>query len=137
VQISKYFTWHEAIYLPQWQREADINELSLDVTNNLTVLFTKMDSVREAFNSPINVHVAFRPKVYNALVKGAVNSAHLYGMACDFDVKGLDCDSARKKILDLGLLDTLNLRMERNDGGNWVHLDIRNVPHGGNRYFNP
>lgn len=137
MNISKYFTWKEATFLPRWNRTASEEELTAEVRNNLIVLFSKMDSIRAHFGKPIHVHVAYRPKVYNALVGGASNSSHLYGLAVDFHVNGMDCDAARKSILDAELLESLNLRMECNPGSNWVHIDAREVPHGGSRYFNP
>lgn len=137
MNISKYFTWKEAIFLPRWNRMASDEELTPEVRNNLTVLFTKLDKVREHFGKPIKIHVAFRPKAYNALIGGARNSAHLYGLAVDFSIQGVDCDAARQSILGAGLLESLNMRMECLPGSNWVHLDIREVPHGGNRYFKP
>lgn len=137
MNISKYFTWKEATFLPRWNRTASEEELPVDIRNNLIVLFTKMDVVREHFNLPINVHVAYRPKAYNALIGGAKNSSHMYGLAVDFSVQGLNCDAVRQSILDAGLLESLNMRMECNPGSNWVHIDIREVPHGGSRYFNP
>lgn len=139
MQISTHFTLHEAIYLPTWSREAtDQDGLTDEVLSNLKTLFSKMDQVRDHFNAPIRVHVAFRPAKYNQEIGGAKNSAHLYGMACDFDVEGLDCEKARQDLLDSGLLETLNMRMENNGpDAHWIHLDTREVPNGGHRYFKP
>jgi uncharacterized protein YcbK (DUF882 family) len=135
---SKYFSWEELLWLPTWGRCAEEKDgLNDDVRTQLVLLADKMDQVRDYFNAPINVHVAFRPPEYNKFIGGAPDSAHMYGMACDFDVKGLDCDSARDKIINAGLLASLSMRMEKRPGSNWIHLDFRAVPEGGNRYFLP
>lgn len=95
-----------------------------------------MDIVREHFNLPIRVHCAFRPDAYNLLVNGVRMSPHLTGEAVDFDVMGMDCNKAKIEILNAGLLEKLEMRMERNTG-NWIHLDIRYVKPEINRFFIP
>lgn len=137
MNISKYFTLHEALYLPSWSREANASDgLNDNVMANLKEVFSRIDSLREFFNSPIIVHVAYRPEAYNKLIGGAEHSAHLLGKAVDFHVQGLDCESARQNILNNGLLDKLNLRMEDNgEKATWLHVDTAPVVH--SRFFKP
>lgn len=111
--------------------------LNDEIKANLTKLFQKMDKIREHFGKPISVHVTYRPEEYNKLVKGAKNSAHKAGLACDFHVKDVSCDEVRDNIIKNGLLDKLELRMEDLPGSNWVHLDCKDLAPGGNRYFKP
>lgn len=135
--ISKHFTWHEALYLPSWTREANGSDgLTVEVSANLEALFKAMDAIREHFGKPITVHVAYRPDAYNKQIGGAKHSSHIEGKACDFHVVGMDCDEVRQNILDNGLLDSLNLRMEDLPGSSWVHLDTRQ-PLNGHRFFKP
>jgi len=136
MSISKYFTWKEALWLPQWKREANASDgLNDEIRSNLEHLFNLMDLVREHFNAPIVVHVAHRPAEYNKLVKGAKNSAHLYGMAVDFHVKGLTCEAVRKTLIPK--LEELGMRMEDLPGSNWVHLDTRAPATKRPRFFKP
>ena len=134
--LSKHFSLKEALYLPSWNREAtEADGLDDAVRANLKDLFSKLDSIREFFNKPIHVHVAFRPKAYNAQIGGAKNSAHLSGRAVDFHVQGIECDEARKMILDANMLEKLGLRMECLPGSAWIHLDTAEPKP--NRYFKP
>jgi hypothetical protein len=148
-KLTRYFTVKEAIWLPRWNRLAEeADGLTHAVKCRLVTLLLLMDEVREFFGRPISVHVCYRPSKYNALVKGARSSAHLASVnrsgqplrddqmeaAIDFHVAGVDCDEARQRINDDGLLDRLGLRMEQMDGGNWVHLDNR-APGAGGRFF--
>lgn len=140
-KISKYFTYHEALWLPSWSRMAsELDGLDVQVLHRLKNLFHLMDSVREYFNAPIHVHCAYRPQDYNTLVNGAKASAHLadrdMAAAVDFDVKGMTCERAIARILNSNLLDTLKIRME-NNGPNpaWIHLDTK--PCAKDRYFIP
>lgn len=141
-KISKHFTFREALWLPSWNRMGNESDgLNADVLSSLTKLFNTLDLVREYFDSPINVHVAWRPEKYNAEIGGAKNSAHMAkepGVAAvDFDIDGWACADARRRLFGQGKLSEWGLRMEQNPGGNWIHLDNRPVAEGGTRYFKP
>lgn len=141
--IATHFTWKDALWLPSWGRMGTVEDGFSEVVGaNLVLIFQLMDQVRDYFALPIRVHVAWRPDKYNALVKGAPNSAHLATgtneAACDFDVMGISCDEARKKIIQDGKLDQWKMRMEDNGiGAPWIHLDTRQPPPGHPRFFKP
>jgi uncharacterized protein YcbK (DUF882 family) len=131
----KHFTVKEALWLPSWNRAATAADgLTLAVEAQLDSLFHVMDTIREMLGSPISVHCAYRPLAYNKLVGGVPASAHLFGQACDFSVKGMTCDEVRAKLLPY--LDFLQIRMENLPGSCWVHIDTR-APGVGGRYFTP
>lgn len=137
-QISEYFTWLDALWLPTWKRMAIVNDgLTDQVKENMKLLFKKMDIVRDFVMRPIIVHCAYRPKIYNELVKGAAHSAHLaegVGVAAvDFHVEDISCHEVQERLLPM--LETWNMRMEDNGiDANWIHLDIGKP---GSRYFKP
>jgi hypothetical protein len=142
--ISANFKVHEALLLPSW---GVMHVPSHEELNNIFKTVAVMEQIRALFHSGINVHCWIRPKVanipgsvhdkqdYNALVGGAKASAHIYGLAVDFDVSGLDCDTVRAGLVpELG---RLNICMEKAPGTNWVHIDLM-APRGGyTRYFIP
>lgn len=138
-QISRYFTWREALLLPKWGRLANQSDgLNLKIEAHLVDLFTRMDKVREYFQLPVNVHCAYRPVEYNKEIGGAIHSAHIDGMAVDFDVKGLECREAVSLILRDDMLEDWDMRMEDNgDHAPWIHLDIRAPSDAYSRYFKP
>jgi len=141
-KLSQYFTYHEALWLPQWKRYALPSDgLDDDVLDNLVFLFQKMDTVREFLGAPIIVHCAYRPYLYNAQVYGALNSAHLANAyqvaAVDFHVEQRNCDFVRNVIDQGNKLYEWEMRMEDKPGAAWIHLDTRQPPPGGNRYFKP
>lgn len=138
MRISKHFSVKEALQLPQWNRRATKQDgLTLEVWENLKLLFSKMDVIREHFGCQIIVHCAYRPPAYNAQVGGARGSSHLSGMACDFHVVGMSCDAVRAEILKAGLLEKLGLRMEDLPNSNWCHVDLRKPGPSGKRFFKP
>lgn len=137
---SLHFTWREALYLPSWNC---CHIPSIDEQNNIIKMAATMDKVRRFLNKPISVHCWIRPILnnpnsphhgedYNKFKGGATSSAHKTGNAVDWDC-GEDCDVTRAKLLSK--LAEYRLRMENKQHSDWVHLDTRTVPVGGNRYF--
>lgn len=120
---SKYFTWHEALYLPSDKRYATAAEATPTILQNIVKQAKALDKVREHFKLAISVHCWLRPPAYNAKVGGASNSAHLRGTATDFHFEGLSAEAARKVIIadksiypGAGELDVT-----------WMHLDLEHT----------
>lgn len=157
--ISKHFRVYDAIYLPRWQRLADeADGLDDNAKEALIDLFERMDAVYEdILRVKPNIHVAFRNSRYNKLVGGTIGSAHIARVikmpdgteigngrhlvaAVDFDVriypeKSIEdnCDIARSLLEPK--LELLEMRMEKNPGSSWIHLDSQLVK--SERYFVP
>lgn len=147
----KYFTWKEALWLPEENRAVSEEELNDEIKQNLIHSFRWMDKVREWIGRPVTVTIALRTMKYHLDLYKRINakrksqglpelrvpmgSGHLKGRAIDFVVKGISCDDFKAKILSEGKLDEWNLRMEDNGkGANWIHLDDMPVGPSG-RYF--
>lgn len=133
---SKYFKWYEVLLL----REINIYAFpTYEQMENLIEVISAMDEIRKNFAAPITVTSALRPDWYNTKIRGAANSAHKYGMAIDFVIRGYSggngCDEVR--MLLRPELDSLGIRMEDLPRSNWVHIDTRDPGKLGKRYFKP
>ena len=117
---AKNFTWSEALYLPRW----DIHCLpqGAEIFANIEQAAEKMQTIRDIFDKSIRVTSWFRPPKYNEAIGGSKKSSHMVGLACDFQVLGMDADSVRSALLPS--LETLNVRMENLPKANWVHIDL-------------
>ena len=137
--ISRYFTYREALLLPRWMRLATESDgLTDQILLNLQKIFATMDDVRDYFKAPIYVHCAYRPPAYNKLIGGAEHSAHIDGLAVDFEVHGMPCSEAISLILRDEMLEEWGMRMEDNgDDPSWIHLDLRAPKTPYDRYFKP
>lgn len=136
-KLTPYFTVKDALWLPAWSRLATEKDgLTLQIKTNLLDLFWTMTKVRDLLGQPIDIHCAYRPALYNTLVKGAKRSAHTEGKACDWssDLYG-SCDDIRTLLVPH--LEALGLRCEDLPRSDWVHLDRRVVAAGGRRFFKP
>lgn len=135
-QLSKYFTLHEATYLPK----LGINYVPTIIEmTNIKATAEKMDEVRELLDAPIKVHIWIRPikiqyngpdkiirnkkgeevKIntgdvvdYNELVGGSKYSAHITGQAVDFSCSKYTID----QILDIlqPKCESLSIALENN-----------------------
>lgn len=128
--VTPHFTVHDACWLPSWGK---LHYPTPEEQDSLVVMCQLMERVRALLGKPINVHCMIRPAAYNAQIGGALHSRHLAGLACDFDVGGMDCDSVRAALLPN--LATWGARMEDKPGSDWVHLDWS--PSATNRFFKP
>lgn len=137
---SKFFKWGEALWLPSWAMFATPSDEQI---KNIVDLSIRLDSIRQLLNVPMRVSCWLRPVVpgkgdYNALIGGARESWHKVGGAVDIVPIGVSVDTAQSRIVPK--LESLGLRMEQNGskvGRNWVHLDNKPLPSGGNRFFIP
>ncbi len=144
-QITPNFTWHDAFFLPTWGVYHTPSGEEIKAIRQTCLIMEKIRSLLG--HRPINVHCMIRPtsvncpdspfhgKNYNVAVGStAKHSPHVYGMACDFDAQGLDCDDARF-ILEPSL-DELGIRMEDRPGAAWIHIDSYTPSvSGGRRFF--
>jgi hypothetical protein len=158
--VSQHFSVHECTYLPSWGCH---HAPSDEEKANLTRMAAKADEIRGKLGRPMTIHVWIRPQHlncpdfdpstvtvendpdgkkqaaldaldYNAYVGGAGHSAHVLGLAIDYDA-GEDCDTTRDTMEPE--LAPMGLRMERKPGSKWVHNDVMPVPPGGHAYFIP
>lgn len=138
IPSSKYFTWHEALWLPKYSCYHIPSDIEKE---NIIKTSLVMDKIREYLNSPIIVHIWLRPILnnpnskfngqdYNILVGGAPHSAHKQGLAVDFHPVTMTCDEGRAKLISK--LAEFNIRTEK-DATTWIHVDL--FPPSPNRYF--
>lgn len=120
IGLSKHFTWGEALGLKSWNMYA----IPFDdyVIRNIEALAPRMDMIRDVIGFPLIVTSWYRPEAYNQHIGGAKKSSHVSGMACDFITNRISAQECRAKLVPH--LTLLNIRMEKLDDANWVHVDI-------------
>jgi uncharacterized protein YcbK (DUF882 family) len=131
IGASKYFKWREALYLKQWDVHAFPKTESVYLS--IIEVSAKLDLIREIVARPLIVTSWYRPEKYNTFIKGSFDSAHKYGLACDFVVNGIGAQTVREMLIDE--LEKLDIRMENLPTAGWIHIDIREP--GNSRYFQP
>lgn len=118
--MSKYFTIEELCHSDTANARGIDNTPTEEVKENLQALIENvLDPLREAYGKPIYVNSGYRCPELNKIVKGASNSFHLKGCACDIDMGD---KNENQPIFDY-IKDNLpftELGWEGN--GRWVHV---------------
>lgn len=135
IGTSKYFRWKEALWLPTWKifcyPTPEIHKNIIYTAVNVA------DPIRDIFKKPMQIHSWYRPELYNDWdpphgVRGAQQSQHKFGKAIDFSIYTISIDEIHSVLEPR--LEKLNIRMERPDGKNRVHIDWKKVLPGEDRY---
>lgn len=161
--ISKHFSVHEALYLPSWSchhiptdaekhdifHTAQVMDLIREFINlPISVsVWIRPTHVNQPKFDPKSIKIdpkdpkkdmkekALKDLNYNVFIGStAIKSAHILGKACDFTVKGMDCDEVRKRLVPK--IDEFKIRIERLDHSPWIHCDTQWIQ-GGTNYFIP
>lgn len=135
------FYWKEALWVPKWKIHVYPTNIQI---KNIMQLAYPLQLIRGFLGRAIITISWLRPDVYNEQLKSiwgydtASESAHKTGEACDFYVKGYEgpggCDLVRRRLEPE--LSYFDIRLERNPGSNWVHIDVKQPGKTG-RYFIP
>jgi hypothetical protein len=91
------------------------------LTNMLNVA-SQLQKLREYFNKPVIITSGFRTPYFNALIKGANNSQHLYGNAADIRIAGV----TTREILDVAR-EITNFK-GYGLSSYFLHCDLRDKP---------
>lgn len=113
--ITENFTWNEVFTN---EKLCDGIPL-LEVFENALRMAQMIQLLRDEVKQPINIHCWVRQPKHNKRVGGAKLSAHLNGLAVDFDVKNMTSDQTRAYIKAM----RLPVRVEANTD-TWVHIDL-------------
>lgn len=142
ITSEKYFKWREALWLPSLKCYHSPSAIEV---KNIFETCSKLDKFRKHLNKPFIISCWIRPTCvndesglhsginYNSLphIKGATLSAHITGLAVDFDAIGLNQDQAMALIKPK--LKEFQMSAENNtlaNGRKWVHLQNRPMPKG-------
>lgn len=97
-----------------------------DVMINIIKLAKNLQVLRDAIGKTISITSGYRSPEYNAKIKGAKFSQHIFGTAADIQVKGVTPKEVAKVIEGL----IASGKMQQGGIGiypNWVHYDIRGI----------
>ena len=130
-KLTKNFSLEEMCY------SVTANKLNIKnyTTDNTIVSKLKLlcehilQPVRDYYGKPVVINSGYRCPSLNTAVKGAKNSQHLTGEACDFEIMGLSNYELANWVKDNLDFDQLileycdNLRNDINSG--WVHCSYK------------
>jgi zinc D-Ala-D-Ala carboxypeptidase len=95
------------------------------VIDNLKHLcVTVLQPLRNEVGESIRISSGYRPPELNSIINGSKTSAHRFGRAADFTVKGLTPFETVDLIVDMDLVYDQVIH----EFGQWVHVGIAEIP---------
>lgn len=127
--MGKYFSISELCKSETAESRHIDNQPTPEVVDNLELLIEMMDKIREKWGSPIRINSGYRCPKLNTAVKGAKNSSHMLGLACDFQpVKGKKSDLFKmiKEMIESGEITVSQLIWEygTKKEPQWIHIAL-------------
>jgi zinc D-Ala-D-Ala carboxypeptidase len=124
IMLSEHFALSEFVASDTASAQGIDNTPTPEAMMGLEQLAPVMEKVRNILGGhPITITSGYRCPELNAAVGGAPDSAHLYGLACDFVCESsayVVCCALEGHVVELGI-DQLILE---SGGGEWTHLAI-------------
>lgn len=122
--LSEHFSLEEMTVTQEGTRAGLDNTPGEQETANLQRLCRVLEAVRALLGAPVIVTSGFRSQAVNKLVGGAINSAHIKGLAADIIAPkyGTPIDVA-KAITQSGIVFDQTIH----EFGRWCHLAIPGI----------
>ena len=124
MRLTDHFILAEFTTSQEASRRGIDNDPPPEVVENLYLLATALEDVRERLGAPIVISSGYRSPALNAAVGGAANSAHVQGCAADIlcPAFGNPLSVCREIAMIPGLrYDQIIYEYGYNNGG-WTHL---------------
>jgi len=120
MQLSEHFTLEELTDSYTAVRKGVDNTAPTSVIGNLKRLADVLEQIREVVGVSIIVNCGYRCNALNRIVGGAVNSAHVRGLAADIVAKGMTAKELAVVIEKMKIPEMDQLIYE----GTWVHVGL-------------
>lgn len=130
----KFFTWEEALFLPQLNKHYEPTPTE---EKNIIALAQALDKIRAKYGKPMKVTNWIRPEIdgvdYNALVGGAKASKHKVGLAVD--IQDTNESIAQFNLLNIDFLTSLGIYVEDTEKTKgWEHYQLSKPRSGKNPF---
>lgn len=120
MNLSPHFTLEELTFSQIASRKNLDNTPTADIIENLKLVAVALEAVRTIVGRPIIVSSGYRSYLVNKAAGGALNSAHMSGLAADINVKGMD-PSSLAHIIKVSQIPYDQLILEYDA---WVHVGV-------------
>ena len=123
MSLTKHFTLAEMTVSQTAARLGISNAPDAAAIANLKRVCEALELVRALVGGPIIVSSGYRGPALNRAIGGSTSSAHMVGLAADFDRPGLTPKQVAQKIA-ASKIPFDQLILEYPDSGGWVHLGL-------------
>jgi zinc D-Ala-D-Ala carboxypeptidase len=120
MNLTAHFTLEELVFSSLAVRLKLDNTPSAEVIEHLKLLAMGLEQLRSRLAAPIHIDSGYRCPLLNAVVHGAVHSAHMSGYAADFV-----CPGFGSPLEIVRLIKNSDLIFDQCiEEGTWVHISL-------------
>lgn len=134
--VTEHFSWREMTRSQTAARRGIDNTPNTEQRKNIAYTAAQLEKIRayvaEKYGAPRAVIVSsgFRCLTLNRAIGGSTTSAHIYGLAADFDIQGLTSPQTARLIKDMAdkeliAYDQLILEYPKHGNAAWVHIGFK------------
>ena len=129
MDLTDHFSWAEVVRSPTAKRLGISNLIPNEqVKKNVERVAETMESVRFLIGRPIKVNSWYRSPLLNATIGGSKTSAHMRGLAVDWEPVGMSLDQAFDIVLNSSIIFDQLIKEGTRDGADWIHLGLSEGP---------
>lgn len=128
IHLSDHFTLRDCQRSSIASRHGIDNTAPQEAVEAFTrVCLEALEPIRACLGVPMRVTSGYRCQRVNEIARGSRTSAHLFGLACDFEPIGMTCTEAFEKIAREKPCAWDQLILECGPDG-WIHVGLKDSP---------
>lgn len=128
-ELSAHFTWAEASRSATADAKGIVNAIPLTLRANVQRVADVMETVRALLGgAPIRINSWYRCPTLNAAIGGSPKSAHMKGLAVDFEPTTMTNAAAVALIAKAGVPFDQLIHERTKSGADWIHLGLSEGP---------
>jgi hypothetical protein len=129
MDLTEHFSWAEVIRSPTARRMGITNLIPNQVVErNVERMAGVMEEIRALVGRPIKVNSWYRSLLLNTAIGGSRTSAHMRGLAVDWEPVGMSLDQAFSIVMNSNIQFDQLIKEGTRDGADWIHLGLSEGP---------
>ena len=127
--LSNHFSWEEAERSSTADAKGINNHIPAELKPNVQQVADAMELVRSLLGShPLKINSWYRCSSLNSAIGGSSKSAHMKGLAVDFEPTTMSNDAAFKLIADSTIEFDQLIHERTKSGADWIHFGLNDKP---------
>lgn len=122
--VTPHFGWAEVLRSRTATARHIDNSLPAALIPNVKRVAALMEEIRALLGGPITVTSWYRCPILNGAIGGSATSAHMLGLAVDWEPTMLPLDAAFEMVVASGLVFDQLIHEQTRDGARWIHVGL-------------
>ena len=127
--LSNHFSWEEVEHSTTADTKGINNHIPSDLKPNAQRVADAMELVRSLLGShPLKINSWYRCASLNSAIGGSSKSAHMKGLAVDFEPTNMTNEEAFKLIVESSIEFDQLIHEGTKSGADWIHFGLSTNP---------